>query len=119
MVRGGKDMELKKGNVPLVSPEIEKMDIVNRAESCAITLQKLVHHLEAMRIAEYLEMLEKPKKIIINNFLAGIARGLGMAVGASVIFAITIEMLRRFVLFNMFGLGSFMAEFMKIIDAQK
>jgi len=44
---------------------------------------------------------------------------LGMAVGASVIFAITIEMLRRFVLFNMFGLGSFMAEFMKIIDAQK
>ncbi|SFL48924.1 DUF5665 domain-containing protein [Pelosinus propionicus] len=112
-------MELKKENVPLAGADIKKIDLVNRAEACSITLEKLVYHLEAMRIAEYLEMLENPKKIIINNFLAGIARGLGMAVGASVIFAIAIEMLRRFVIFNMFGLGSFMAEFMKIIDTQK
>ncbi len=112
-------MELKKEDKPLADSLIEKLDLVNRAESCSITLQKLIYHLEAMRIAEYLEMLENPKKIIINNFLAGIARGLGMAVGASVIFAIAIDMLRRFVMFNMFGLGSFMAEFMKIIDAQK
>lgn len=31
-------------------------------------MKKLVHHLEVMRISEYLALLEKPKKLIFLNF---------------------------------------------------
>jgi hypothetical protein len=120
VLKGGtRKVQLKRGNVPVVGRSFKKKNSAAKSEFLTVKLEQLVHHLEVMRIAEYLEMLQKPKRLIWINFITGIARGLGMAIGATVIFALVIEALRRLVLLNMFGIGSFMAEIMNIIDTHK
>jgi hypothetical protein len=110
-------VQFKKGNIPVLGQSLKSS--TDKIEFLAVKLAQLVDHLEVMRITEYLEMLQKPKKLIWTNFVSGIARGLGMAIGATVIFALVIEALRRLVLLNMFGIGSFLAEIMSIIDTHK
>jgi hypothetical protein len=81
-------------------------------------LQRLVHHMEAMRIADYVEMLEKPARLILTNFIAGLAKGLGIALGATLILALTLEIMRRIILLNIPGIGNFVAEVIHIIESQ-
>jgi hypothetical protein len=79
-------------------------------------LEKLVAHLESMQIASYMELLQKPVRLIMTNFIAGLARGLGIALGASLIFALTIEAMRRLIMLNIPGIGGFIAEVMRIVE---
>mgnify|MGYP006924660477 CR=1 FL=1 len=79
-------------------------------------LEILVHHLEAMRIADYIQLLEKPGRLIMVNLVAGLARGLGIAIGASFIFALMIEILRRLIMLNIPGIGNFVAEVLRIVE---
>ncbi|MDU2066318.1 MAG: DUF5665 domain-containing protein [Sporomusaceae bacterium] len=80
-------------------------------------LERLLRHLESMRVAQYMEMLEKPSKLILTNFIAGIARGLGIALGATLVFALMLDLLRRLILLNIPGIGTFIAEIIRIVEA--
>lgn len=120
MPRGGtRKVQLKKGNVPVLGQGLKKKNPAEKGKFLTAKLEQLVQHLEVMRITEYLEMLQNPKRLIWTNFIAGVARGLGIAIGATVVFALVIEALRRFVLINMFGIGSFITDIMNIIDTHK
>lgn len=81
-------------------------------------LEKLVHHLESLRIAEYMDLLERPVKLILINFIAGIARGLGIAIGATVIFAVLLNFLHQLILLNIPGIGGFIAEIVHIVEVK-
>lgn len=82
-------------------------------------LEKLVNRLEAIRIADYLELLERPKKLIWTNFVAGVARGLGFAIGTTIIFAIVLESLRRLILMKIPLINDYLIELIKLIDLHK
>lgn len=82
-------------------------------------LQRLVDRLEAMRIADYLELLEKPRRLIATNFLAGMARGLGFAIGTTIVFAIVVEVLRRIILINIPLLSDYLVEIIRMIEHSK
>lgn len=82
-------------------------------------LERLIHHLEAMRISEYIELLERPSKLIFINFIAGIARGLGIAIGATLVFAVMLEFLRRLIMLNIPGIGNFVAEIIRIVEMRQ
>lgn len=79
----------------------------------------LSDRLEAMRIAEYLELLQKPSRIIYLNFLAGIAKGLGIAVGATIVFAVLLEILSHLIVLNLPVIGDFIVEIMRIIEMKQ
>lgn len=81
-------------------------------------LEKLVAHLESLRIADYMELLQRPGRLIFVNFAAGIARGLGIAVGATLVFALMIEILRRVILLNIPGIGEFIADIVRIVEVR-
>lgn len=81
-----------------------------------INLQKLVNHLEKLRIAEYVELMQRPGRILFLNFIAGLARGLGIAIGATIIFALMVELLRRLILLNIPGIGEFIANIVRIVE---
>lgn len=81
-------------------------------------LEKLVAHLESMHIAGYMELLQKPLRLIVTNFVAGIARGLGIALGATLIFALTIEVLRRLIVLNIPGIDGFILNVIRIVEQQ-
>ena len=83
------------------------------------TAKELVDRLESMRIAEYLDLLQKPSRIIYLNFLAGVAKGFGIAVGATIVFALLIEILSRLLVLNLPVIGDFIIEIMKIIELKQ
>jgi len=87
-----------------------KNDLIN------LQLEKLVHHLEALRIAEYMELLERPAKLILINFIAGLARGLGIAIGATVVFAVLLNFLHSLILLNLPFIGDLIAEIVHIVE---
>ncbi|HEY3426412.1 MAG TPA: DUF5665 domain-containing protein [Negativicutes bacterium] len=82
-------------------------------------VDRLARHLESLRIAEYMELLEKPRKLIVTNFIAGVSRGLGFAIGTTIIFAIVVEILRRIILINIPLLSDSLIEILKLIDLKK
>ena len=81
-----------------------------------VQLEKLIHHLESLRIAEYMDLLERPAKLILINFIAGLAKGLGIAIGATVIFAILLSFLQSLILLNLPGIGNLIAEIVHIVE---
>ncbi|HEY3426242.1 MAG TPA: DUF5665 domain-containing protein [Negativicutes bacterium] len=81
-------------------------------------MERLVHHLESMRIADYMELLERPAKLILINFVAGLARGLGIAIGATLIFALMLEFLRQLILLHIPGIGGIIADIVHIVEAK-
>lgn len=82
-------------------------------------LERLVNRLEAMRIADYIELLEKPRRLLWTNFIAGIFRGLGFALGTTIVFAIVIESLRRLILINIPVISDYLVEIIRLIEIRK
>jgi len=81
--------------------------------------ERLVNRLEAMRIADYLDLLEKPRRLIVANFLAGVARGLGFALGTTIVFAIVVEVLRRIIFINIPLISDYLAEIIRLIELRR
>lgn len=79
-------------------------------------LTQLVHHLEVMRVAEYVELLQKPHRLIVLNFLAGLFRGLGIVLGATLLVAIMLNFLHQLLILNIPGIGNFVAEIIRIVE---
>lgn len=90
----------------------------DQSEFVAKQLERLVNRLEAMRIANYMEMLERPARLIFTNFVAGIARGLGIAIGASLVFALLLAFLKRLIMLNIPGIGGFIADILRFVEAK-
>jgi len=82
-------------------------------------IKELSDRLESMRIAEYIDLLQKPLRIIYLNFLGGVARGLGIVVGATIIFAILIDILSRLIVLNLPVIGDLIVEIMRIVEAKQ
>lgn len=81
-------------------------------------LQRIELHLERLQIAEYLERQRNIKRGLLIHFGNGVMRGLGFAFGFSVLGAIAIALLRMFVLENLPGIGSFLAEIIRAAESR-
>lgn len=86
-----------------------KNGIMDKIDDFARTLEK-------MRFAEYLEYLGDTRKMIIINFVAGLVRGFGMAVGFTLLGALTLYILTRLANENLPIIGDFIAEIVKIVQ---
>ncbi|MHB1255977.1 MAG: DUF5665 domain-containing protein, partial [Dethiobacteraceae bacterium] len=69
-------------------------------------------------IAEYLILLNNPRRFFWINFLGGVARGLGVALGATVVAAILLSILQRVVVLNLPIIGDYIAEIVRIVQDQ-
>lgn len=81
-------------------------------------LREVLLALEKSRLAEYLELLQRPGRLIYLNLLAGLARGLGMAIGFTILGAVVIWFLRSSFLANMPVIGSWIAQLVRIVEME-
>ena len=81
-------------------------------------IEELSINIEKMKLAEYVELLNQPKKLLFLNFIAGVARGLGIAVGFAVLGAFAILILRRLVVLNLPLIGDFIALVVKLVQTR-
>ncbi|MFS8513935.1 MAG: DUF5665 domain-containing protein, partial [Planifilum fulgidum] len=46
-------------------------------------LKRIARQMEMGEIAEYIQLLNRPRRLILINIVAGIARGVGIAIGVT------------------------------------
>ena len=81
-------------------------------------IEELSINIEKMKLAEYVELLNQPKRLLFLNFIAGVARGLGIAVGFAILGALSILILRRLVVLNLPLIGDFIALVVKLVQTR-
>lgn len=67
-------------------------------------------------IADYVELYQRPSRLLWLNFLAGLARGFGIAVGFTVIGAIFLIVLARLAALNLPIIGEFVADVARVVQ---
>ena len=80
-------------------------------------LDDISQRVQKYSIAEYVEMVRSPRRMILINFISGLARGFGIAVGATVLGAVLLLILFRLGRMNIPIIGRFIAEIVKIVQA--
>jgi len=81
-------------------------------------VEKLTRSMEKMKLSEYVKLLDRPWHLLYLNFVAGIARGFGMAIGFTLLGALVIYMLQRSFLSNLPIIGRIVAELVRIVQRQ-
>jgi len=90
--------------------------MLNTTKKLEELLKKLSLDMEKMKLAEYIELLNNPKKLLWVNFIAGIARGLGTAVGFTILFAIVLYFLQKLVMLNLPLISDFIADIVRMVQ---
>lgn len=78
-------------------------------------LSELAQQMEKFNLAEYMNQLNNPRRYLLVNFLGGIFRGLGMALGLTIFGAFILYVLQRLVVLNLPVIGDFLAELVRIV----
>lgn len=79
-------------------------------------IERLSIAMEKMRLAEYVYLLEHPWRLMYINLITGIARGVGIAIGFTILGAVLVYILRSLVAANLPGIGRFIAEVVRMVE---
>nr|WP_073341287.1 DUF5665 domain-containing protein [Caldanaerobius fijiensis] len=72
--------------------------------------------MEKLKLVDYMELLQSPWRLFWLNFIGGVYRGLGMAVGFTILGAIVIYFLQKLVTLNIPVIGNVIAQIVKIVQ---
>ena len=78
--------------------------------------EELTRTMEKTRIAEYVQYLEHPGRLLWTNFLIGLARGLGSTIGLAVVLGIFVYFVQKLVMLNLPVISDFIADFIIMIQ---
>ncbi|MDR3051399.1 MAG: DUF5665 domain-containing protein [Oscillospiraceae bacterium] len=78
--------------------------------------QELGEALERLQLTEYLRYLDDVRLLLWRNFLSGLARGVGMAVGFTVLGAVLVASLQRIAVDRLPVLGKFLADVVRLVQ---
>lgn len=72
--------------------------------------------MEKLKFVDYVYFLEHPRKMLWANFINGLARGFGIAIGFTILGAIAIYILNVIVKINLPYIGEFISEIVQIVQ---
>ena len=81
-------------------------------------LEEAIAGLEKAGIAEWVELYRNPRRLLYLNFLAGAARGFGIAVGFTLIGALLALFLGHLARLNLPVIGEFIADLARIVQVE-
>ncbi|MDK2990953.1 MAG: hypothetical protein PWP48_186 [Clostridiales bacterium] len=91
----------------------EDKDAIKRLDE---RLTEFIKQMESMKVAEYMEYLNDRRKIFWSNFMAGLWRGLGMAIGFTILAAVILYILQKLVVLNLPYIGQFISDIVRIVQ---
>lgn len=96
------------------------IEILKRKQAQAL-FRKLIeveHKLERANLSEFMQLIQNPVRLILLNFLSGLARGFGIAIGLTIIAGLFLLFLTRLANLNLPIIGKFIAELVRIVNQQ-
>ena len=79
-------------------------------------IDELSVNLEKMKLAEYIEMMENPRRLLYMNFVMGLVRGFGMAIGFTILAAVVVWFMQRLMVLNLPLIGDFIADIVRLVQ---
>lgn len=79
-------------------------------------IDRLLRKTDVKNMYEYVDMMNDTKKLIWRNFVIGISKGIGAAIGFTVLGAFAIYILRQVVMLNLPVIGAFVKDIMDIVE---
>jgi len=67
---------------------------------------------------EYVMYLQNRRRLLVMNFLAGLLRGIGFAIGFSILGAVIVVLVQRLALQNLPLIGEFFAEVVHMVQVK-
>ncbi len=93
----------------------KERSILGRLEN---KLDTLLNNLEKSQFLQYIEYTQDRKRMIRNSFFLGIARGIGAAIGFTILGAILWYILQAVAKSSIPLLGDFIAQIVEIVEAK-
>lgn len=81
-------------------------------------IERLSLNMEKMKLAEYVDLMNNPTRLLFINFIAGVVRGLGVAVGFTLLGALVLVILQRLVVLNLPLVSDFIAAIVRLVQIQ-
>lgn len=79
-------------------------------------MEEYLAQLERLRLPDYLRYLEDRKRFIRTQFVAGLLRGAGMAVGFTLLGAVIVLILQRLAQQNLPIIGNFLVDVVEFVQ---
>lgn len=83
--------------------------------SMAKRMEEHLQRLEKLQLAEYLRYARDTRRLMLTQFLGGLFRGLGMAVGFTILGAVLILVLNALAQRNLPIIGDLLTKIMEIV----
>lgn len=90
--------------------------MVSVLENIEARMVKINKQVDKMNPAGYTALLQSPRRMMLMNFLGGLARGFGFAVGATLLGALFLGVLFRLADLNLPVIGEFVARLVRIVQ---
>jgi hypothetical protein len=74
--------------------------------------------LERAKLAEYVQLMNNPWRLLWLNFIAGLARGVGIAIGGSLLVGVLLYLLSQIAILNLPLISDIIAEIVKLVQIQ-
>lgn len=81
-------------------------------------IDKLALDMEKAQLKEYVNLMHKPWQLILKNFLAGLSRGVGIALGFTFFAATIVWLLQLLGALNLPIVGDYIADIVRIVKRQ-
>ena len=82
-------------------------------------LEQIAAYLERSRLSSYIGMMEKPSRWIFLNIWGGIGRGIGMAIGFTILGAALFLILQKIVVLNLPIISNFFAHILDMVEGYR
>ncbi len=96
--------------------EIEEKKQIKELKEMKDSLVWLNGYLAKMHMGEFVTLMNKPWYVMRVNFLAGLARGIGFAVGFSILGAAVVLLLQKMQVLNIPVIGDWIAQILQYIQ---
>lgn len=96
--------------------ESVRAEVERQAVRILRRLDELMWAAQKLDVAEFAEYFRHPRRVLLVSFATGVARGIGIAVGFTLLGAVALWFLERLLLAHLPGLGHFVAELVRLVN---
>jgi hypothetical protein len=97
-------------------PAIDEVLAADISHEDVERLASFADYLTRLNLAEYVRLTQKPARMMWFNFISGVARGFGIAVGFTLLGALGIYVLRQLQVLNLPLVGDLIAQIWEYVE---
>lgn len=104
------------GGTPAGSRHHAQGETMLSVSMAARQLDRWLESMERLRLADYVRYVDDRKRLFWSSFWGGVARGVGMAVGFTILGAVLVLILQNLARHNLPVIGDFLADIVNVVQ---